>query len=80
MFGNLYELGPAWVNESLQLVLNPGMVCLRVRSIACSGSQDLHSAWQTKRCVLHGKCSLLSFNLHLVHDRSLESPLWPAVH
>ncbi|DBB10125.1 TPA: hypothetical protein ACH3X3_001709 [Trebouxia sp. C0006] len=24
MFGNLYELGPAWVNESLQLIHNPG--------------------------------------------------------
>ena len=24
MFGNLYELGPFWVNESLQLSPNPG--------------------------------------------------------
>ena len=24
MFGNMYELGPFWVNESLQLSPNPG--------------------------------------------------------
>jgi hypothetical protein len=61
MFGNLYELGPAWVNESLQLVHNPGKVCLLVRSITCSGSKRLHSSWQIERIVFHGRYSLLSF-------------------
>ncbi len=44
MFGNLYELGPAWVNESLQLVHNPGTVCLLLQTITCSGSKELHFA------------------------------------
>lgn len=57
MFGNLYELGPAWVNESLQLVHNPGKVCLLVQSTTCSGAQRMANkmlcvSWQLQPFVM----------------------------